>query len=185
MIEPRLKKLEAIAGMPKTCFAFNIPIASAASETSRMNGNMIRVSRMVSSALSMGKPGARILMRTGAKTIPSSVSALMKTSVSVATLLASRHADLSPSVAIRRENVVTKAVDSAPSANKSRNMFGARNAVRKASMFRVAPKSAAITTSRMSPRTRLHKIAMPTIPVARVLICRSCASAIGEQRTAS
>ena len=56
MIEPRLKKLEAIAGMPKTFFAFSIPMTSAASETSRMNGHMIRVSRMVSAAFSGANP---------------------------------------------------------------------------------------------------------------------------------
>jgi hypothetical protein len=101
--------------------------------------------------------------------IPSTVTALMKTRVSVATLLASRHAEVSPSVAMRREKVVTKAVESAPSAKRSRNIFGARNAVRNASMLREAPKSDAKTTSRSRPRTRLHKIAMPTMPVARVL----------------
>ena len=61
MIEPRLKKLEAIAGIPKTFFAFSIPITSAATETSRMNGNMIRVSRIVSAVFSGdGNPGARM-----------------------------------------------------------------------------------------------------------------------------
>ena len=57
MMEPRLKKLEAIAGTPKTFFAFSIPMASAASETRRMKGNMIRVSRMVRAAFSGGNPG--------------------------------------------------------------------------------------------------------------------------------
>ena len=60
MMEPRLKKLEAIAGMPKTFFAFSIPMTSAASDTSRMKGNMIRVSWMVSAAFSGANPGARI-----------------------------------------------------------------------------------------------------------------------------
>ena len=93
MIDPRLKKLEAIAGIPKTFFAFNIPMTSAASETSRMKGNMIRVSKMVSSALSGANPGARTVMSAGAKITPSTVSALMKTTVRVATLLASCQAD--------------------------------------------------------------------------------------------
>src|SRR6266853_5506304 len=70
---------------------------------------------------------------------------------------------------MRREKVVTKAVESAPSAKRSRNIFGARNAVRNASMLREAPKSDAKMTSRSKPRTRLHKMAMPTTPVARVL----------------
>src|SRR5438876_240849 len=100
-----------------------------------MNGNIMRVSRMVRAAFSYGKPGARILISTGAKKIPSRVIALMNTSVRVATLLASFQADASPSFAIRREKVVTKAVESAPSAKRSRSMFGARNAVKNASMF--------------------------------------------------
>src|SRR3712207_1664672 len=48
-------------------------------------------------------------------------------------------------------------------------MLGARNAVRKASRFRLAPKSDAITISRTSPRMRLQRIATPTTPVARAL----------------
>ena len=148
-----------------------------------MNGNIMRVSRMVRAAFSYGKPGARILISTGAKKIPSRVIALMNTSVRVATLLASFQADASPSVAIRREKVVTKAVESAPSAKRSRSMFGARNAVKNASMFRVAPKSAAITTSRINPSTRLQKMAMPTIPVARVLTRWAWAAGIAEDKT--
>jgi hypothetical protein len=35
------------------------------------------------------------------------------------------------------------------------------------------------------PATRLQRIAMPTIPVARVLARRSCIAVIREQRTAS
>ena len=58
-----------------------------------MKGNMIRVSWIVRAAFSAGKPGARIPMTNGAKRIPRSVIALMKTRVSVATLLASRQAD--------------------------------------------------------------------------------------------
>src|SRR5205823_13629658 len=41
-----------MAGGPKTCFAFSIPITNAASETSSMNGHMIRVSKIVSAVLS-------------------------------------------------------------------------------------------------------------------------------------
>src|SRR5436190_213134 len=93
----------------------------------------------------------------------------MKTTVSVATLLARRQAEVSPSVAMRREKVVTKAVERAPSAKRSRNMLGARNAVRNASILREAPKSAAKITSRSNPRRRLQRMAIPTIPVARAL----------------
>ncbi len=184
MIEPRLKKLDAIAGTPKKSFAFSIPMTSAASETSRMNGNMMRVSRMVRSAFSGSNPGARIPMSCGANSTPSTVTALMKTTVSVATLFAKAHADFSPCVVICFENVVTNAVDNAPSANRSRNMFGARNAVRNASRLRVAPKSEAMTISRTSPRMRLHKIAIPTTPVARALTRLLGVPAIGTETRA-
>src|SRR6184192_1720147 len=116
----------------------------------------------------------------GANTMPSSVTTLMKTAVSVATLFARRHADSSPSTAIFFENVVMNAVDSAPSANKSRSRFGNRNAIKNASRFFPAPNKPANTVSRIRPRTRLDRMAMPTTPVARVLIRRSSAAAIGE-----
>src|SRR5256885_13530980 len=115
--------------------------------------------------------------------MPSNVTALMKTAVRVATLLPRRQADSSPSVAIFRENVVMNAVESAPSANRSRKRFGNRNAIRKASRFLPAPKSPANTCSRINPRTREHITARLTTPVARVLTRWS--SAIGEQRTTS
>src|SRR5205823_8782523 len=115
--------------------------------------------------------------------MPSNVTALMKTAVRVATLLPSRQADSSPSVAIFSEKAVMNAVERAPSANKSRNRFGNRNAIRNASRFLPAPKSPAKTCSRINPRMREHITATPTTPVARVLT--RWGSAIGEQRTTS
>src|SRR3984893_4886408 len=123
-------------------------------------------------------------MSCGAKTMPSNVIALMKTAVRVATLLARLQADSSPSVAIFFENVVINAVESAPSAKRSRNMFGTRNAIRNASRFRPAPKRPANICSRMSPSTRLQRIATPTTPVARVLIRSFPDADIGEKKTA-
>src|SRR5206468_2142765 len=78
-----------------------------------------------------------------------------------------------------------KAVESAPSANKSRSKFGRRNAIKNASRFLPAPNRPANTISRIKPSTRLHRMAMATTPVARVLTRRSCAVVIGEQRTVS
>src|SRR5262249_17977706 len=115
----------------------------------------------------------------GANTIPSTVITLMNTAVSVATLFARRHADWSPSTAIFFENVVMNAVESAPSAKRSRNKFGNRNAIRNASRFLPAPNRPAKIISRTRPRMRLDRMAMPTTPVARVLIRRSSAAAIG------
>src|SRR5206468_12601888 len=117
-----------MAGGPKTCFAFSIPITRAASETSSMKGHIILVSQMVSSVLSGGQfHHVSRSTNCGAKTMPRSVTALMKTAVSVATLLASRQADSSPSVAIFPEEEGMKEVEKAPSGDKSRNNFGRRN----------------------------------------------------------
>src|SRR5205823_3707934 len=175
-----------MAGGPKTCLALSMPITNAASETSNMNGHMMRVSKIVSAVLS-GDQLHHVKRSTscGANTMPSSVTTLMKTAVSVATLFARRHADSSPSTAIFFENVVMNAVDNAPSANKSRSRFGNRNAIKNASRFFPAPKRPANTISRINPSRRLDRIAMPTTPAARVLPRRSSTAVIGEQRTAS
>src|SRR5439155_18691830 len=175
-----------MAGGPKTCLALSTPITNAASDTSNMNGHMIGVSKIVSAVLS-GDQLHHVKRSTscGANTMPSSVTMLMKTAVSVATLLARRHADSSPSTAIFFEKVVMNAVDSAPSANKSRSRFGNRNAIKNASRFFPAPKRPANTVSRINPSTRLDRIAMATTPAARVLPRRSSAAVIGEQRTES
>ena len=177
-IDPKLKKLDAIAGMPKTCLALSIPITRAASDTKRMNGYMMRASITVRRAFSASKPGANKSTRSGAITIPITQATLNTTAARVATLLASRHADWSPCVAIVLENVVMNAVDSAPSAKRSRNRFGVRNATVNASMARPPPKSAAKICSRIRPRMRLHMTARPTMPAALVLtwlveVCRS------------
>ncbi len=98
MIDPRLKKLEAIAGTPKTCFAFSIPITSAASETRRMKGYITRASVAVSAAFSASNPGASTATSNGASATPRSTTRLMKIVVSVAILFARPQADWSPSV---------------------------------------------------------------------------------------
>ena len=134
-----------------------------------MNGHMIRVSRMVVAILSAAQFPAIKWISCGAKMIPSSVTALMKTAVTVATLFPSRQADSSPSVAIFFENVVINAVESAPSAKRSRSRFGTRKANKNASRSFPAPKSPAKTCSRINPSTREHITATPTTPVARVL----------------
>jgi hypothetical protein len=70
-----LKKLDAMAGLPKMLFAFSTPITSAASETSRMKGNMICVSSAVRFALTRSKPGASTATSWRENTMPSTHSA--------------------------------------------------------------------------------------------------------------
>ena len=85
--------------------------------------------------------------------MPSTQIALSTIAVSVATLSASRQAAASPPRAMVLLKVVTKAVDSAPSANRSRSRLGMRNAAVKASMAPPPPNSAAQICSRANPST--------------------------------
>ena len=89
--------------------------------------------------------------------------------VNVATLFARRQAARVALRAMVLLKVVTNAVDSAPSANRSRSRFGMRNAAVKASIAPPPPNSAAQTCSRASPSSRLHMTARPMIPAALVL----------------
>ena len=167
-IEPTLKKLDAIAGAAKTFREFSIPMTSAASETSRMNGYMICVSTIVKAASCGANPGASTLINSLAKTMPSRLTKLMKTAASVIIFEASTHAEASPSFWILCEKTVTNAVERAPSANRSRRRFGARNAIRNSPIDAV-PKSELKRTSRTRPSTRLHITATAMIPLALVL----------------
>ena len=117
-IEPALKKLDAIAGMPKTFLAFNIPMTSAASDTIRMNGNMMRVRVTVRAALAESKPGASKATSSCEKTMPARQIAPRTMIVRVATLFARRQAAASSLRAIVLLNTVTNAVERAPSANR-------------------------------------------------------------------
>jgi hypothetical protein len=125
----------------------------------------------VSAAFCGSKPGANTATSCGEKTMPAMQMPPRTTAVSVVTLFASRQAASSPLRVIVLLNVVTKAVDSAPSANKSRSRFGMRNAAVKASIAAVPPNSAAKIASRASPSKRLHMTASPTIPAALVFSC--------------
>ena len=73
--------------MPNTLRAFSMPMTSAASDTSRMNGYMTRVRVTVSAALSGSKPGASTATSQGAVRMPSTVRPLSTTVVSVAGLV--------------------------------------------------------------------------------------------------
>jgi len=164
-----LKKLEASAGMPKILRAFSIPMTSAASDTMRMKGNMMRVSSTASAALAGLNPGANAATSCGENTMPAMQISDSTTAVSVATLFARRQAASWPPRATVLLKVVTKAVDRAPSANRSRSRLGMRKAAVKASISAPPPNSAAYTCSRTSPRIRLQSTARLTTPAARVL----------------
>ena len=167
-MDPMLKKLEASAGAVKIWREFKIPITSAASETKRMKGYMIRVSRIVKAASRGSNPGARRLTSGPAKTMPSRLTALMKTAASVNILEASAHAAAEPSFSSFCEKTVMNAVESAPSANRSRRRLGRRKAMRKSPIAAV-PNKALKSTSRTRPRTRLSMTAAAMTPLARVL----------------
>ena len=167
-IEPILKKLDARAGAVKTCREFKMPITSAASDTIKMNGYMIRVSSMVKAASCGSNPGARRFTSGAAKMMPSRLTALIKTVASVSILEASAHAAAEPSFSSFWEKTVMKAVESAPSAKRSRRRFGNRKAMRKSPIDAV-PNMALKRTSRTNPSTRLSMTAAAITPLARVL----------------
>ena len=168
-----------MAGKPKTFLALSMPMTSAASDTSRMNGNMMRVSVTVNAALAGAKPGASVATSCGEYTMPNRHSRPKMMAASVAILLASAQAAASLLRAAVLLKVVTNAVDRAPSANRSRNRFGMRKAAVKASMAPPPPNKAAAICSRINPNTRLHITARPMTPTARVL----SRSAGGNART--
>ncbi len=132
-----------------------------------MKGNMICASFTVNGIFhgsSSAQPPASSRIMTGAMSTPSSAMPLINTVAKLRIRCASSHADLSPSVFIFCENTVTNAVLNAPSANRSRSMFGVRKATMKQSRT-LSLKSAAKIMSRISPSTRLHMMASATMPV--------------------
>src|SRR5664279_5335729 len=100
-----------MAGTPKTLRALSMPMTSAASDTSRMNGYITRVSVTVRAAFAGSKPGASVATSQGAERMPSTVIRLKTIAVMVAILLARRQAEDSSPAAAVFANTVTKAVD--------------------------------------------------------------------------
>src|SRR5690606_3428094 len=71
-------------------------------------------------------------------------------------------APASPACSSAPENIGTKAVLKAPSANSRRNRLGKRKAAKKASAAGAVPSTAAISASRTKPATRLISVSEPT-----------------------
>ena len=157
-IEPTLKSAGASAGAVKRPWALSIPMATAESETSRRKGIITRVSPAVTPANSPN-PGAVTATTWSAQAIPASTSAPTTTSTSETTVPASRHASSGPRLRRASAKVGTKALESAPSAKRSRSRLGRRNATTKASDHRLAPMRMTKIWSRRSPSTREAMVA--------------------------
>ena len=95
MIETTLKTVDADAGMPKMPFVFSTPIATAASATSRMKGNIICVIVVASAAFSGEKPLAINPTNCRENITPTIQMTLSMTASRLKTMLASRHASAS------------------------------------------------------------------------------------------
>jgi hypothetical protein len=153
-IEPMLKNDDAIAGTPKTLREFSMPMTSAPSETRRMNG----IHRARELHGEFGLAGHLIeAWREHADEErrdedPDAHERAHEHGRERAPLVRELPCDCSPSFWIFLEKVVTNAVESAPSAKRSRSRFGVRKATMKASISLPPPKSHAKTCSRMSPR---------------------------------
>ena len=179
MMQPRLKKHEASAGMPKTLRALSMPMTSAERLTMRMNGYMIRVSstmrlRSLGPKDLSAKESSRSTIH-GATSTPRMVMRLMITTASERTLFASCQADFSPSSLSRLLKVVTKDCDRAPSAKRSRSKLGILKARLKQSAKALVPKSRYMNISRASPKIRLSITALPMMPVALAVLRFSAA----------
>ena len=171
-IEPTLKRAGASAGAVKRPCALSIPIATAESETSRRNGIITRVSPAAAPMCSPS-PGAISAISGSAHAIPASTSAPTTTSNSDTTVPASRHAASGPRLRRTSAKVGTKALESAPSAKRSRSRLGMRKAKTKASDQRLAPMRMTKSWSRRSPSTREAMVAADS-QMARPTFTTSC-----------
>src|SRR5687768_2423399 len=151
------------AGMKNRCSEFSIPMHAAATATNVRKGSISLVRKTVSSSF----PGtaryapANNSTSGSANTIPITTRIPVMTMRPLMTLFARRHADALPDCERCRVKVGTKALLIAPSANRSRTRFGMRYATLYASIALPAPKSAASTCSRTTPRIRLVIVAAP------------------------
>jgi hypothetical protein len=148
-----------------------MPIAKATRLMKKMYGNMIRVRRIVKSNFSGDerKPRAMTLTMSGVNRTQSNATAAR-------TIVRSHQADLANLKAssrprLKRHSVKTgiKEIVNEPSAKRRRKRLGIVKAIKKASAASPAPKNQATTTSRMNPRIRLSRVAVPTIPAAFVM----------------
>ena len=147
---------------------FSMPIIAAATASVVRNGSMIRVRSVVSSSLpgTAAKFGTNQAVICGAITTPMMTSTIVTRTSAFITRLPTRKAASLPCVVSVRVKVGTKAAVIAPSAKRSRNRLGMRNATLNASicMLALAPNMAASTVSRTTPRTRLAAVAAPIRP---------------------
>ena len=117
--------------------------------------------------------------------IPSSVTALMKTSVSVATLLASRQADWSPSVAMRlRKRGDERGGERAFGKKIAQHVGRAERGQERVHVFARAEKRGENHFANQARERGCTKSAMPTTPVARVLTRCSVRQTCAKQGTA-
>ena len=135
------------AGMKKRCSALSIAIRTAAVVTSARNGNMMRVSRIVSSIFpgTLRNPEAYSSHERLGEDDARDDNERRTISRDVDDVEARRQAAALSPDASDRVNVGTSAALRAPSANRSRRTLGRRKAMRKASMASPAPKKYART----------------------------------------
>ena len=126
--------------MKKVPYVFKIPIATEATATAKRNGARMRVIVTARSSLSGVNPAAYTRMIHGANRKIPSVTAVKTTARTVRRRFASLHAASLPSCSLIAVKVGMNADDRAPSAKRSLNRLGMRNAARNASVTNPAPK---------------------------------------------
>jgi hypothetical protein len=183
-MDPTLKRAGASAGAVKRPCALSIPIATAESETRSRNGIITWVRPAATPENSASSPGAMSATTWSAQATPAKTIAPTSTSTSDTTVPASRHAASGPRLRRASAKVGTKALESAPSAKRSRSRLGMRNATTKASDHRLAPMRMAKIWSRRSPSTREAMVA-PDSQMARPTFTTSCPGSPGPPAPSS
>ena len=109
------------------------------------------------------KPEAMTQTSTGAPTTPSTQVIARATNKTVPTALTRSWVAWSPCWVRLSARMGTKACEKAPSANRRRSRLGMRNATLKASVVALAPKAAAISSSRTRPVMRDARVSRETM----------------------
>ena len=151
-----LRMTGARAGSAKRWKLLRTPPASAVSDTNSRYGNVSRSRSVVSASFSgsSSAPGAKVNASCGAKINPIAVMTSSTPPSVPATRAVSSRNSAGLRVSLTWVNTGTKAVENDPSANRRRMKFGMRNAMTKASVAALAPKTWLIAMSRARPSTR-------------------------------
>jgi hypothetical protein len=182
----RLKTSGAIAGIVNCRCALSSPVANPESARNTIETNITRVrpTAIVSTCgLVRRYPGAATRTNTGAASTPPTTIASPIPNTSVNVLLVTRRTSSSSPRSNTWVIAGMKTMLSVPPRNNRWTKKGREYAMTNADLTPVAPNSAAMMTSRMSPSARLETVPTAMIPAA--LARPRAATALGGPGVAS